>query len=551
MAVAGYLAPEYAPDTGSLWYHVLYGHVPGHQLDVIYRPKVPHESLRPPHFGNLRAVIVDVFRAPPAERQSFALANLSLNDPDHRPGHGGIALLTGARVKDIRDHAGRIEPVFEHAALVVDQPLDAEGLHRACQEFLEFFGIWGPNWYRNYYQAKDTERLTLLSKYVGYFTELSSPAGGTPQRRWKPAAGVDTLPYNQIVIRHDPETPIFQLLRPAAQLATFLYYTKIRWNFIGCDQGGIQELYRIARDEVRIQFTSSDAKPSSGVRTCDITLSELQRILQKEEELAALFGLIDAAQLRTGQFPLERPEPRETPLPNPTEVIEAVAAPAPTPPPKPLGKWLIPLGLAVPALGVLFIVFRHQQFPRPLPPARPDMGSVSADPAVIKQQLPTNTNPHPVPPQDKPAVVVQVQPQTPIVPSNPLERVVTPTPVQPKQPEKKQPPAPPKPPRVAKPTKSTIKQFVAEINIDIDWYKCCRFCLLLREPNMVDPLDQKLDELEKVRNKALSMPDIDSLAKEMYLKPTADEWRKRQWNTLDQKIRDTCGPHPETKCTSR
>ena len=68
---------------------------------------------------------------PPVDVYAFAIGNLSRDDIQHEPGHGGVALIFGLRIRGVTDHAGRRDPPFSHAVAVVDRALDAEAIERA------------------------------------------------------------------------------------------------------------------------------------------------------------------------------------------------------------------------------------------------------------------------------------------------------------------------------------------------------------------------------------------------------------------------------------
>src|SRR5262245_3392225 len=133
-ARAPYAVPRYRAGDGAAWYHVLHGTVPGHQMDFIYCPEVPHGPLTHTHFAHVARLIKFT---EPREQASFAFAigNLSRNDVQHEPGHGGVALIFGLRVEGALDHASRAMPPYAHGLVAVDRELDYGVLIDAITSF--------------------------------------------------------------------------------------------------------------------------------------------------------------------------------------------------------------------------------------------------------------------------------------------------------------------------------------------------------------------------------------------------------------------------------
>src|SRR6185503_9712475 len=102
---AGYVVPTYDAAPGAVWYHFLHGNVPGHQIDFIYRPEVPQGRLTQQHFSHLSR-LMKYIEPQISSPYAFAIGNLSRDDIQHEPGHGGLALLFGLRVQGMTDHAG-------------------------------------------------------------------------------------------------------------------------------------------------------------------------------------------------------------------------------------------------------------------------------------------------------------------------------------------------------------------------------------------------------------------------------------------------------------
>ncbi|MEO5730754.1 MAG: hypothetical protein ABI134_09310, partial [Byssovorax sp.] len=130
----GYVVPSYQALDGAPWYHFLHGNVPGHEIDFIYRPDVPQGPLTEQHFSHLARLMRDI--EPPARGPyAFAVGNLSRDDTQHEPGHGGVALLFGLRIHGALDHAGRNDPPFAHAVAAIDRELDPAILLESARAF--------------------------------------------------------------------------------------------------------------------------------------------------------------------------------------------------------------------------------------------------------------------------------------------------------------------------------------------------------------------------------------------------------------------------------
>ena len=181
-----YDVPKYQPPSGTVWYHFLYGHVPGHQLDFIYRPQLPHQKLKLQHFSELQLTMRHL-RPPPTYPVAFAICNLSAHDTQHRPGHGGLAIIAGLRAQQASDHAGRSAPVFAHAILLMDQSLTNEFLFQAARAFVQRFRRVGVEWYQTYLHAGVRVDADLQAEYLSRFNDLPDAAATELPLRWQPA----------------------------------------------------------------------------------------------------------------------------------------------------------------------------------------------------------------------------------------------------------------------------------------------------------------------------------------------------------------------------
>src|SRR5215468_8721092 len=107
----GYVVPSYRALDDTPWYHFLHGNVPGHQIDFMYRPEVPQGALSRQHFSHL-ARLMKYIEPESTGAYAFAIGNLSRDDTQYEPGHGGVALIFGLRIRGVTDHAGRQDPPF-------------------------------------------------------------------------------------------------------------------------------------------------------------------------------------------------------------------------------------------------------------------------------------------------------------------------------------------------------------------------------------------------------------------------------------------------------
>ncbi|MEZ4295607.1 MAG: hypothetical protein R3B70_11575 [Polyangiaceae bacterium] len=100
-----YVIPRYRAPADTAFFHFLHGTVPGHQIDFMYCPEVPQGPLKQTHFGHL-ARLIKYIEPRQGAAYAFALGNLSRDDVQHEPGHGGLAILFALRVPGVTDHAG-------------------------------------------------------------------------------------------------------------------------------------------------------------------------------------------------------------------------------------------------------------------------------------------------------------------------------------------------------------------------------------------------------------------------------------------------------------
>lgn len=327
---AAYQAPQYAPGLDAVWYHVLYGHVPGHQLDFIYRPELPHQKLKRQHFSDLQLVIRHL-QPTACHSPAFAICNLSAYDTQHVPGHGGLGLVASMRLQEMRDHAGRAAPILAHAALIVDAALTWEYLNHASQKFLSRFCRFGPDWYCSYYELNQPLEIGSQARFLSYFAELPRVPDGSVPVRWRSARSRPN--FRQLLIECPEDCSSETICTTASRLAAVLYHSALRWLAISDGQDlAIPGLYNDNENSailIRFVYGAVNAVPAAGAQVMTIDC-----IPADEDGLAALFGLtrvtptppqnqdppVPAA--RSGDNPVEPSLlPAQMPSPEPAEPL--------------------------------------------------------------------------------------------------------------------------------------------------------------------------------------------------------------------------------------
>jgi hypothetical protein len=235
----GYVVPRYRAPDDAIWYHVLHGNVPGHQIDFMYCPEVPHGAFSQTHFGHLARLMKYI---EPREHApyAFALGNLSRDDVQHEPGHGGIALIFGLRVEGVLDHAGRAMPPYAHGIVAVDRALDQTTLRSAALTLHQHLlpgdnqsrGDASGKLYRRYARAARRSPETverLLRKYIDGFTALPRPE---PSRLTWSYIADEPAPPERVTIVHPDDEPFTSIARTAARLGAMLYRSNLKWTTI-------------------------------------------------------------------------------------------------------------------------------------------------------------------------------------------------------------------------------------------------------------------------------------------------------------------------------
>lgn len=233
----GYAVPTYQAPADADWYHFLHGNVPGHQIDFIFRPDVPQGALARQHFSHL-ARLVKYIEPRLGNAYAFAIGNLSRDDTQYEPGHGGIALIFGLRIKGAFDHAGRQDPPFCHAVACVDRQIDAAAMFEASVRFHEQLLLQpqartdGTRWYQSYVamaQQASWSAPAEMQAYVRGFDRLPVLRPSKLGLRWT-VEGLE--PPRRAVIVYPDQTQFAVLAEHMARIASVLAESDIRWTAI-------------------------------------------------------------------------------------------------------------------------------------------------------------------------------------------------------------------------------------------------------------------------------------------------------------------------------
>jgi hypothetical protein len=288
---AGYEVPTYDLRPGEAWFHFLHGNVPGHQIDFIYRPKVPQGSLTRQHFSHLSR-LMKYIEPRHGAAYAFEIGNLSRDDTQYEPGHGGIALIFGLRIKGAMDHAGRQDPPFCHSAVLVDRHLDGEAIYATAAQFYqkllpdEESRAEGSGWYHTYVQyAQHPDALVpLLRGYLADFDDLYAPAPSQLGFRWTVEG---STPPRRVVIVYPDRADFATIAYCMARIASVLVESDVKWTAIsnGREQdvvGGLTVRFVPRRE--------ATAEPS------DVVLMYLEQVPENPADIAAqLFNARDAS----------------------------------------------------------------------------------------------------------------------------------------------------------------------------------------------------------------------------------------------------------------
>jgi hypothetical protein len=279
----GYVVPSYRAPEDTPWYHFLHGNVPGHQIDFMYRPEVPQGQLSRQHFSHLSR-LMKYIEPQTNGLYAFAIGNLSRDDTQYEPGHGGVALIFGLRIRGVTDHAGRQDPPFAHGIAAIDRALDETTLFAAATLFHRrvLGAAEAADWYRTYVRCAtdspaDVEH--VLSGYTASFDDLPHPGWSSLSTRW--ITGGAPQP-RRIAVVHEDGAPFEVIARCAARIAAMLYRSDIRWTSIS--NGREADL----PNGVSIRFLAErDASPGDATDN----IRRIRDVPEEEAEIAhQLFG---------------------------------------------------------------------------------------------------------------------------------------------------------------------------------------------------------------------------------------------------------------------
>lgn len=232
-----YVVPRYRATDDPAFYHFLHGTVPGHQIDFMYGPEVPQGALAQTHFGHLSRIIKYIEPREGAT-YAFALGNLSRDDVQHEPGHGGIAILFALRVPGVTDHAGRDMPPYAHGIVAVDRHLDyvtlLESITVLYRRFLEREGADDRrgDFYRSYVRTvleRPEEVDAFLSHAIAELDDIPRPRKS--KLAWDYLADEST-PAKRITIVHDDDESFATLAHYAALIGAALHRSNVKWTSI-------------------------------------------------------------------------------------------------------------------------------------------------------------------------------------------------------------------------------------------------------------------------------------------------------------------------------
>ncbi|MEP7121361.1 MAG: hypothetical protein ABJE95_10645 [Byssovorax sp.] len=289
----GYVVPSYRAPDDTAWYHFLHGNVPGHQIDFIYRPEIPQGPLTPQHYSHLSRLMKYI------EPQTnglfaFAIGNLSRDDTQYEPAHGGVALIFGLRIRGMTDHAGRQDPPFAHAIAAIDRELTAEALLASAEVFHRHVlgAAEAGAAYREYaeHAQEDLSRVSdVIERYVTPFADLPQPAVSTLAAAWVTLGAAQP---RRIVIAHDDNASFPVIAAAAAQISAILYRSDIRWTVLS--NGREDDV----PNGVSIRFL-----PRSNLSAADAagSLHELADLPEDDRGMAEL--LFSAVPVETGEKP--------------------------------------------------------------------------------------------------------------------------------------------------------------------------------------------------------------------------------------------------------
>jgi hypothetical protein len=280
-----YVVPRYRAGDGDAWFHFLHGNVPGHEIDFMYRPEVPQGALNQQHFSHL-ARLMRYIEPHDSAGYAFTIGNLSRDDTQYEPGHGGVALIFGLRIRGATDHAGRPDPPFSHGIAAIDRALDAPTLlHSAVALHRRVLGgAASAEWYRSYVRstaASPTELERVFASYVAGFADLPRPEESEMSLTWTMHG---STPPARIVFVYPDGAPFEVLARAASRIAAVLYRSDVRWSAIS--NGREADL----PNGTTVRFLPESAVGRSDTAT---VLRSINEIPEEEDAIAReLFGAV-------------------------------------------------------------------------------------------------------------------------------------------------------------------------------------------------------------------------------------------------------------------
>ena len=277
MAAAGYVVPRYQATQDATWFHVLHGNIPNHQIDFMYCPEVPQGLITPTHFSHMTRLMKYIEPQTHASH-AFAIGNLSRDDTQHEPGHGGLGIIFGMRIGGATDHAGRQNPPFAHGVLTVDRELNHAALLEAAATFYRHVMYAGEaqsttsDFYRAYVRTMlevPDQIVEVLSRYLEDFNDL--PRLTRSRLGWDWEADEDAVPRRVTIVHVDGES-FGAIALVAARIGSLLYRSSIKWTAITTGReadipGGVSvrfvsERDITAEDRRSEQFHRMDELPS-------------------------------------------------------------------------------------------------------------------------------------------------------------------------------------------------------------------------------------------------------------------------------------------------
>lgn len=322
---AAYVVPRYRAQGDTAFFHFLHGTVPGHQIDFMYCPEVPQGPLGQTHFGHLARLMKYI---EPRENApyAFAVGNLSRDDVQHEPGHGGLAILFALRVAGVIDHAGRDMLPYAHGIVAVNRALDRSmllstmiALHRRFLE-RDDAADWRADFYRGYVHLMEEQPDAVEDYLHRAIQELDDVPQPPKSALGFDFTGEDPAP-RRIAIVHDDDEPFGTLALCAASIAAALYRSDVKWTSITSGR----EIDIAGGTTIRL-VPRSEAPPDG--RALKIELAELAE--DEDTMMASLFGAKrrtdTAAPRRKGwreKLAEQRPGLRSEPPPNGSSSVDS------------------------------------------------------------------------------------------------------------------------------------------------------------------------------------------------------------------------------------